>query len=283
MENDCKTPSEIVPSTEMEGKKVKEREHQIREVTEGIEMSSFTVRLIHESSSFAVIPSRRSINRLIVHFIPLLPVPLPLSHVSSPQLSQILVTLLLCKVTVLDLPPQWSPTHCHHKGAIKQQYNPLCGTICYLDVFGVSGFDQTADWTLRSDVFSFFVLASCPPWGIVAERSKQSKASLNIDEDIQAGTDGRKWDTFMCDGDARPVNDNVIHRPVLSEKCFRRQESVCLAAFIHISNLRVEMQQYWKKGAEIMQKRVSLGWAERGEALIKAKSDKVEWKQTYNM
>lgn len=111
-ENDYETPSEIVPSPEMEGKKVKEREHQIREVTEGIEMSSFTVRLIHESSSFAgvaaecVIPSQRSINRLILHFIRPLPVPLPLSHVSSPQLSQILVTLLLCKVIVLDLPPQ---------------------------------------------------------------------------------------------------------------------------------------------------------------------------------
>lgn len=40
----------------------------------------------------------------------------------------------------------------------------------------------------------------------------------------------------MCNGDAHPVNDNVIHRPVLSEKCFRRKESLRLAAFIHISN-----------------------------------------------
>lgn len=96
----------------MGGKKVKEREHQIREVTEGIEMSSFTVRLIHESSSFTgiaaqcVIPPWRSINHLILHFTPLPPLPLPQTHVLSPQLSQILVTLLLRKVTVLDVPLQ---------------------------------------------------------------------------------------------------------------------------------------------------------------------------------
>ena len=44
----------------------------------------------------------------------------------------------------------------------------------------------------------------------------------------------------MCDSDARPARQ--CHSP-LSEKCFRRKETFCPAAFMHISNLRVEMQQ----------------------------------------
>lgn len=174
----------------MGGKKVKEREHQIREVTEGIEMSSFTVHLIHESSSFTgiaaqcVIPPWRSINHLILHFTPLPPFHYPglmFYHRNCLKFSW-----PCCYAKSLSLMCPCNKVQCTVtiKEQSQQKHNLLRGTICYLDAFSVSGFDQTVDRTRRSDIF---FLTSCPPEELLLSAANNQKLHYTLMKTYKRG------------------------------------------------------------------------------------------------
>lgn len=105
---------------------------------------------------------------------------------------------------------------------------------------------------MRSHIFPF--LTSFPV-GIDAEQSKQSQASLNIDQNKEARTDGHKYNTYcMCD--LCPVKI-LIHYTVYSVRNVT-DEKLCfyLPVFMHFFNIWKNEWECSKleKNAEIFKK-----------------------------
>ncbi len=80
--------------------------------------------------------------------------------------------------------------------------------------------------------------------GIVAERSKQSKASLNFDEDIYGQGPTA---TSAAQSDARPA-ENVIHCHAFSKESSRQKK---VSVFMHIF-----IKTEWKNAASLKKKKL---------------------------
>lgn len=103
-----------------------------------------------------------------------------------------------------------------------------------------SDFDRMADRTITRH-FALFSPPSSFSSGIVAECSKQSKASLNIDEDIQAEIAG----IHATLSDACPA-DYVIHCHVVSKICSRQK----VRSYIPVFMLFL-LTIFWKFGSNL--------------------------------